>query len=232
MNGKSTAIVLAAGQGRRMNSATAKQFLMLKGKPLLSYSLQTFQECPFMDEIILVTGTEDIAFCKEEIVKKFQFTKVSAVTAGGAQRYHSVYNGLCAAENCDYVYIHDGARPFVTQQILLRLREAVQTYGACVAAMPVKDTIKISDEQGFCKETPKRSSLWQIQTPQTFSYPLIRRAYDRLMEDLKNGCGDMVTDDAMVLERVSRTKIRLVEGAYDNLKITTPDDLKLAETLI
>ncbi|MDO4345016.1 MAG: 2-C-methyl-D-erythritol 4-phosphate cytidylyltransferase [Eubacteriales bacterium] len=228
---KSTAIVLSAGSGKRMNSITAKQYLLIKGKPVIYYSLKAFQECPFIDEIILVTKEQDINYCRTKITERYGFTKVKHIISGGKERYHSVYNGLLAAGDCDFVYIHDGARPFVNQNILARSREGVLTYGACVAGMPVKDTIKLSDESGFCAGTPRRSRVWQIQTPQTFSYPLIKEAYEKLMRDISLGIDVEVTDDAQVFEYASQGKVKLVEGAYSNIKITTPEDLKIAESL-
>ena len=235
MTEKSVAVVLSAGSGRRMNSETAKQYLPLKGKPIICYCLQAFEDCPFMGEVILVAGEKDLDWCRTEIVERYHFSKVSQIVAGGHERYDSVYNGLKAVASgggCDYVYIHDGARPFVSQDILKRAREAVAAEGACVVGMPVKDTIKISDEQGFCAQTPRRSLLWQVQTPQVFRYPLVMRAYEKLMEnpDVKEGLA--VTDDAMVVEQMIKHKVKLVEGSYSNMKITTPEDLKIAEALL
>lgn len=229
MTEKNVAIVLSAGRGKRMNCETAKQYLMIKEKPVIWYSLQAFEQCPFIDEIVLVTGERDITFCREQVVEKYGFQKVNRIVAGGKERYHSVYNGLHAIEDCTFVYIHDGARPFLTQEILLRAREAVREYHACVVGMPVKDTIKISDKEGFGVQTPDRSLVWQVQTPQVFAYPLIRRAYDDLMEALQNGLEAVITDDAMVVERMMEQKVKLVEGAYSNIKITTPEDLVIAE---
>ena len=218
------AVVLAAGKGKRMHSAVQKQFLMLRGKPVIYYSLQQFEQCPFMDEIVLVTGEEEIDYCRKEIVEKFGFQKVKKIVAGGAERFLSVYNGLKAC-TCDFVYIHDGARPFVDQAILERTREDVKRYGACVAGMPVKDTIKISDGDGYADVTPPRSRVWMVQTPQVFTYSCIKDAYDKLIAD-----GRMdVTDDAMVLECMTGQKTRLTLGSYENIKITTPEDLEIAE---
>ena len=232
---KSVAVVLSAGSGRRMNSQTAKQYLLLKEKPLICYCLQAFEDCPFMGEVILVAGEKDLDWCRTEIVERYHFSKVSQIVAGGHERYDSVYHGLKAiasAGGCDHVYIHDGARPFVSQDILQRAREAVAAEGACVVGMPVKDTIKISDEQGFCAQTPRRSLLWQVQTPQVFHYPLVMMAYEKLMEnhDVKERL--TVTDDAMVVEQMIKHKVKLVEGSYSNIKITTPEDLKIAEALL
>ena len=218
------AVVLAAGKGKRMHSAVQKQFLMLGGKPVIFYSLEQFEQCPFINEIVLVTGEEEIDYCRKEIVEKFDFQKVKKIVAGGAERFLSVYNGLKAC-TCDFVYIHDGARPFVDQAILERTREDVKRYGACVAGMPVKDTIKISDGDGYADVTPQRSRVWMVQTPQVFAYSCIKDAYDKLIAD-----GRMdVTDDAMVLECMTGQKTKLTLGSYENIKITTPEDLEIAE---
>lgn len=225
---KITAIVLAAGQGKRMNSKVQKQFLELGGKPVLYYSLNCFQQSPLVTDIILVTGAESVAFCKEEIVEKYGFTKVKKVIPGGKERYDSVYEGLLFCENSDFVLIHDGARPFITQEILERGMTGVRETGACVIGMPSKDTVKVSDENGFVQETPERNLVWSVQTPQIFEYSLIRNAHEKIR--CENMAG--ITDDAMVVERASGTKIRLVEGSYKNLKITTPEDLDIAEIFL
>ncbi|HIT89867.1 MAG TPA: 2-C-methyl-D-erythritol 4-phosphate cytidylyltransferase [Candidatus Merdenecus merdavium] len=225
MREKCIAIVLAAGQGKRMGSCVQKQFLQLKGKPLIYYALKQFQESEFIDEIILVTGTEEIPYCQEEIVEKYHFDKVQGVIAGGKERYHSVYEGLKWVKKCDYVFIHDGARPFVDAFILRRAYEAVKTYQACVVGMPVKDTIKLVNDEQWAIDTPDRQNLWQIQTPQVFDYSIIKKAYDIMIEENDT----QVTDDAMVLERFGEQKVKLVEGSYKNIKITTPEDLLIAE---
>lgn len=225
---KCTAIVLAAGQGKRMNSRVQKQFLLLQGKPLLYYSLACFQNSSVIDDMIVVTGKESIDFCKKEIVELYGFTKVKAVIPGGKERYDSVYAGLCACEGTDYVFIHDGARPFVTEDMLQRLKSAVTEYGACTAGMPSKDTVKIADEKGLVAKTPKRSHVWMIQTPQVFSFGLILEAHNRA----RQGSMEEITDDAMVIETCTDRKIKLVEGSYENIKITTPEDLLIAERIL
>lgn len=184
MSERNTAIVLAAGQGKRMHSKVQKQFLEIQGYPVLYYSLRCFQESPLIQDIILVTGEESISYCKEEIVQKYGFTKVSAVIPGGKERYDSVYAGLCECRDCEYVLIHDGARPFVTEEILKRGLQKVKETGACVIGMPSKDTVKLSDEEGYVKETPNRKCVWTIQTPQIFSYSLIREAHDSIRHAL------------------------------------------------
>lgn len=163
------AIVLAAGQGKRMESKIRKQFLLLNGKPLITYSLKAFEESR-VDRIVLVTGEDEIPYCRKEIVEKYGFSKVAAVIAGGRERYHSVYEGLKAAGDAEYVLIHDGARPLLTEKIIDRAIKGAKEYGACAAGMPVKDTIKFSDADNFVASTPDRSRLWQIQTPQAFSF--------------------------------------------------------------
>ena len=228
MSERNTAIVLAAGQGKRMHSKVQKQFLEIQGYPVLYYSLRCFQESSLIQDIILVTGEESISYCKEEIVQKYGFTKVSAVIPGGKERYDSVYAGLCECRDCEYVLIHDGARPFVTEEILKRGLQKVKETGACVIGMPSKDTVKLSDEEGYVKETPNRKCVWTIQTPQIFSYSLIREAHDSIRQkDMSK-----ITDDAMVVEQETGAKVALAEGSYQNIKITTPEDMKTAEAFL
>lgn len=222
---KTTAIVLAAGSGKRMNSKIHKQYLLLQGKPVLYYALKAFEDSQ-TDAVILVVGAGEADYCKKEIVERYGFRKVEAIVEGGKERYHSVYEGLKAAGETDYVLIHDGARPFVSQAVIERVTLAVRKYGACVAGMPVKDTVKIADEEAFARETPNRSTVWMVQTPQAFSYSLIYDAYTRMLENED----DTITDDAMVVERMTDCKVKLIEGSYQNIKITTPEDLKVAES--
>lgn len=230
---KTVAVVLAAGQGKRMNSDVQKQYMLIHDRPVIFYSLKAFQES-FIDEIILVVAKGEIDYCRTEIVEKYNFTKVKKIVEGGSERYHSVANGLKCLEGDGYVFIHDGARPFITEEILLRSYEAVKEHGACVVGMPVKDTIKIVDENNFAKQTPNRETLWQVQTPQVFSIRLVKEAYDELIikeEELK-GQGIRITDDAMVVETLTNHPVKLVEGSYENIKITTPGDLNIASSLI
>ena len=225
---KCTAIVLAAGQGKRMGTKIQKQFLEIQGRPILYYSLYAFQNSEIIDDIILVTSEGLEEYCKEMFVDKYNLTKVSKIVCGGAERYHSVWHGLKEIQDVGYVFIHDGARPFVNDTILHRAYDAVSQYKACVVGMPVKDTIKIAGEDGFAKETPNRSLVWAVQTPQVFDVALIKEAYSKLME-----CDDIpVTDDAMVAEQILGTKVKLVEGSYENMKITTPEDLIIAESFL
>lgn len=233
-NEKNVAIVLAAGQGKRMHSSVHKQYLLLRDKPVIYYSLKAFQNIPFIEEIVLVTGKDEEEYCRAEIVEKFHFTKVTRIVEGGRERYHSVANALKVIEGAGYVFIHDGARPFLTEEILMRAYQAVKEHHACVVGMPVKDTIKIADENRFAKQTPDRNTLWQVQTPQVFSTALAKEAYDRLLlkEEELIAQGIRITDDAMVVETLLAHPVKLVEGSYENIKITTPEDLRIAEAFL
>lgn len=230
---RTTAIILAAGRGKRMQSDIRKQYLLLKGKPLLYYALKTFQDS-FIDEIVLVTSEGEEAYCKREIVERYGFTKVVNIVAGGEERYHSVANGLAAVREDGYVFIHDGARPFVSGEILERAYDAVKEHKACVVGMPVKDTIKVVDEKQFAIQTPNRESLWQMQTPQVFTAKLAKEAYGRLIAEEREirKQGINITDDAMVVEMTMKHSVKLVEGSYENIKITTPEDLRIAEAFL
>lgn len=223
-----TAIVLSAGQGKRMGSTVQKQYIELQGRTIVYYSLETFQQSHLIDQIIMVVGKGQEEYCRKEIVEKYGLSKVRHVVEGGAERYHSVHNGLKKVEHDGYVFIHDGARPFVTEAMIENAYRAVCEYPACVVGMPVKDTIKIADENGFTATTPNRSFVWQVQTPQVFFAPLIRDAYDKI---ISSGITN-ITDDTMVVETVCNMKSRLVEGSYENIKITTPEDLEIAEVFL
>ena len=228
---KTAAVVLAAGRGKRMQSDTPKQYMLLNGRPLICYALKAFQDS-FIDEIILVTEAGEEERCRQQIVEPFGFTKVTAITPGGSERYHSVANGLKAVSaDCDYIFIHDGARPFVTEQILERALETVRLNRACVAAMPVKDTIRIADENAFSVSTPRRDRVWLMQTPQVFEAALIRTAYDKLLQEADRLAaeGIPVTDDAMAVETLVHHPVKLFAASYENIKITTPEDLITAE---
>ncbi|MDO5410835.1 MAG: 2-C-methyl-D-erythritol 4-phosphate cytidylyltransferase [Lachnospiraceae bacterium] len=226
-----TAVVLAAGKGKRMNSDVSKQFLELNGKPVLYYSLAAFEKSP-VDRIILVTGEADIEYCRTEIVEKYGFRKVEQITAGGKERYHSVWNGIQAAGECDYILIHDGARAFIDQQTIKRCMEDVRTNKACVAAVPVKDTIKVVNDDLKGIKTPDRSTLWIIQTPQVFERSLIWNAYRQLAQELEKGTAPAVTDDTMVAEYYMNCSAHMVMGSYYNIKVTTPEDLVLGTAIL
>lgn len=230
---KTAAIVLSAGRGTRMQSDIPKQYMLLNERPVLYYSLKAFQDSS-ISGIVLVTGKDDVEFCRREIVKKYNITKVSAIVPGGKERYNSVYEGLKQLEGYDYVLIHDGARPCLDRDIIERSLQSVSEEEACVVGMPVKDTIKISNQNGYAVATPDRSTLWMIQTPQSFSYPLIYSAYTELMKRMeeKSQIVPSITDDAMVVEYIFEKKVKLIPGSYMNIKITTPEDIRVAEEFL
>lgn len=225
---KNIAIILAAGKGKRMKADKNKQFLQIKGKPILYHTLNAFSFCNEIDEIVLVAAKEEIDYCKKEIVKKYNFNKVKYIVEGGKERQDSVLNGLLAIENsdCDIVLIHDGARPFVNNNIIENCISYSKKYGATACGVNVKDTIKIKDKNNFSIDTPNRESLFAVQTPQGFKYNLILDCHKKIKE-LKL----IVTDDTMVVEKFNN-KVFLYEGSYNNIKITTPEDLILGENLI
>jgi len=232
---KNTAVLLAAGSGSRMKSDVKKQYMLLLGNPVITYSLKVFQES-FIDEVILVCSPGDEEYCKAGIVEKYGFDKVRSVIPGGKERYHSVYNGIQKAceRGADHIYIHDGARAFLTQDILERCREGVRETGACVAGVPSKDTIKLSDGGAYVKKTLDRSLLWNVQTPQVFKSDLIKSCYEKLLAaqtELQEK-GISITDDTFAVEYFTDVKVKLVEGSYENIKITTPEDLILGEYLL
>ena len=240
------AIVLAGGKGTRMNSEIPKQFLVVGGKPLISYSLDVFEKSPFIDAIIIVTSQDYTGYMKA-LVKENGYKKIAGIALGGKERYDSVHSGLELIQTLmssgagqlsrdeewlsgeDYIFIHDGARPCVTAQIIYNCMQDVMEYKACVAAVPVKDTIKVADKAGMSVNTPDRSTLWQIQTPQSFEYELIMDAYEKMIKDSARG---NITDDAMVVEKYTSVRVKLTQSSYKNIKITTPDDITIAESFI
>lgn len=237
-----TAVVLAAGSGSRMHSDVPKQFMELGGRPLIWYALDAVERSAVIEDCILVTGAEDLAYMRGEVVEKYGFSKVDIVIAGGGERYESVANALAALENGElkvpnrdgYVFIHDGARPFLTEEILENTWAAAIACGACVAAMPSKDTVKLADQEGYAVQTPNRDSVWQVQTPQVFETRMICDAYRRLMAQLPQlkRQGLAVTDDAMVVETMLQRPVKLVPASYRNIKVTTPEDMRIAEALL
>lgn len=226
---KSTAIVLAAGQGKRMGGAIQKQYMELVGYPVLYYSLKAFENSEVIQDVILVTGAEDVEYCKREIVEKYEFHKVKRIVPGGKERYDSVYQGLQQMDfDVDYVFIHDGARPMVDETIIKNGLEEVIEHQAVVAGMPSKDTIKIVDGHSFAMETPDRTKVWNIQTPQIFSAKLVKSAYEKMLQVEHN----YITDDAMVVEEFTDYKVKVYEASYKNIKITTQEDLEIATVFL
>ncbi|MBO4374470.1 MAG: 2-C-methyl-D-erythritol 4-phosphate cytidylyltransferase [Lachnospiraceae bacterium] len=230
---KNAAIVLAGGSGRRMGGDRPKQYMELGGKPLICYCLDTF-ESSFIDAVILVCKNGDEDFCRREIVQKYGYKKIKAIVPGGKERYDSVYNGLKETEGFDHVFIHDGARPFVSEHTLERCLHYVEKYGAAVAAVRAKDTVKIENGDGFVEQSPDRSLVWMVQTPQVFDRDMIAECYEKMKRDEKRllDAGVYITDDTMVAKMYADVDAKLVESSYDNIKITTVTDIVTAEAII
>ncbi|MBQ9643092.1 MAG: 2-C-methyl-D-erythritol 4-phosphate cytidylyltransferase [Lachnospiraceae bacterium] len=258
MSIRNTAVLLAGGRGRRMESDVPKQYLDLCGRPLLYYSLRTLLESSVITDLVIVCADEDRERIQQEVISPLladaaksgrtgekrqqeMQQKLRGFAGAGAERSGSVLSGLEAvAWPCDYVFIHDGARPFPDEETLIRLSEAVQQEGAVIAAVPSKDTIKIADENGYVASTPDRRYVYNIQTPQVFSYELILKAYQLLREKaLQEGpASDWsaaslirelgITDDAAAAEKMCDQRVKLVESSYRNFKITTPEDMDQA----
>ena len=221
-----SAILLAAGSGKRMGASVAKQYLPLLGKPLMVYALETF-DASDVDEIVLVVTPGEVEYCQKEIVEKYHIAKVAHIVEGGRERYESVYFGLRHVSG-DYVLIHDSARAFITTDIIRRAMDEVAVCDAVVAGMPAKDTIKIADGDQMVQQTPDRSRVWTVQTPQCFRTDLVAGAYESLMRQQEI----TVTDDAMVVEQMTDHPIKLMEASYENIKVTTPEDLALGESIL
>ncbi|MFQ7000984.1 MAG: 2-C-methyl-D-erythritol 4-phosphate cytidylyltransferase [Clostridium sp.] len=220
-----SAIILAGGKGKRMGKDISKQFILVKNKPIIYYTIKKFSDCKLIDEIILVLPKDEIEYCKKEVLEKYSL-KVDKIIAGGKERQDSVYNGLKALKNSDIVLIHDGARPFVSEKIILDGIENAKKYGAAAPGVMPKDTIKVKDDFSFSKETLKRESLIAIQTPQVFKKDIIVKCHERVRENNVS-----VTDDTMVVEKYGY-KVYLYDGDYINIKVTTPEDLILCEYLV
>jgi 2-C-methyl-D-erythritol 4-phosphate cytidylyltransferase len=222
-----TALIPAAGMGRRMGKAVAKQFLPLGDRPMLAHTLLAFQRAAEVDEIIPILSEEDMENCLRDIIEPFHITKVKTLVVGGKERQDSVFNGLKKVEkDTAVVIVHDGVRPFVTLELIREVVEAARK-GDCVAVgVPLKDTVKEVDAKGVVRHTLERSRLWAIQTPQAFPAKVLKRAYEESYKHQVYG-----TDDAMLVERAG-TKVRVIMGSYENIKITTPEDLILAEEIL
>lgn len=220
-------IVAAAGMSNRMGSKINKQFIAIDNKPILAHTLEKFEDCKYVDEIIVVSKEEEVEYCKKEIVKKYGFKKVKNIVKGGAERQDSVYNGILALdEKSDIVLTHDGARPFIKRETIEKGIEGVIEYGACVIGVPVKDTIKVVNSDEEVHHTPKRSLLWAAQTPQCFWTDLLKKGYDLAGEE-----DIMGTDDSSLVEKTGHP-IKMIMGSYDNIKITTPEDLIIADSFL
>jgi 2-C-methyl-D-erythritol 4-phosphate cytidylyltransferase len=214
------AVIVAAGRSERMGDVD-KMFALLGGQPLLLRTTQPFQQCSEIDQIVVVVSGDRETMCRH-LVAGPEWSKVSDVCLGGQRRQDSVVEGLKRLKDCNWAVIHDGARPLVTEELIERGLEAVKETGAAVAAVPVTDTIKVAGEGRTVRETPPRQNLWAVQTPQVFSIKIISEAYQNTDED--------ATDSASLVERLGY-KVKIFMGSYDNIKVTTPADLTLAETL-
>lgn len=221
-----TAVIVAAGKGKRMGTDISKQFLPLCGKEILTHTVEKFENAENIRDIVLVTGQNSLQDV-QAMAQEYEWQKIISVVAGGKERQDSVWNGLQAvSEDTEIVIIHDGVRPFVTEEILNRSIETALEMGGCVAGVPAKDTIKVCNSENIAIDTPDRSTLWQIQTPQTFRKELIIKAYGQV-----KAAGFIGTDDASLAE-FSGYPVKVIMGSYRNIKITTKEDLLIGETFL
>ena len=223
MNG---VVIVAAGTGSRMNIGINKQFIKLEGKEIIAYTIEKFYNNSNIEDIVVVVKEDESEFFKKEILDKYNFKNIK-IAYGGKERQDSVYNGLkLLDEKCDVVLIHDGARPFVSDKIIDKSIEEAKEHKAIVVGVPVKDTIKVIDNDKNIVDTPNRSVLWAVQTPQTFDYNILIDAYKDAFKNKFYG-----TDDAMLVERIGY-KVKMLEGSYNNIKITTQEDLNIGSQIL
>ena len=222
-----SAIILAGGKGKRMRSAISKQFIDIKGKPIIYYTLKKFSENKKIDNIIVVLPEDEVKYFKENILKKYEL-RINKIVIGGKERQDSVYNALKSLKNSstDIVLIHDGARPFISERIINEGIKFAEIYGAAAPGVMPKDTIKVKNEKNISVDTPNRANLVSIQTPQVFKFDEILECHEKIRYN-----GEKVTDDTMVVEKYGYS-VYLYDGEYTNIKVTTPEDLILAERLI
>ncbi|MBW1745708.1 MAG: 2-C-methyl-D-erythritol 4-phosphate cytidylyltransferase [Deltaproteobacteria bacterium] len=224
-----SAIIVAAGKGIRMDDNVRKQYLLLDNRPLISHTIEVFDECNIIDEIFLVVPEEDFVFCNENILNQRNFQKKVSLVPGGAERQDSVYKGLLAIDNIiddSIVVIHDGVRPFIRSEQLTECISCATDYDACIFGIPAYDTLKRVNSSGFIEDTIERKDIWLAQTPQAFKYNLIRKAHENAIRTGING-----TDDAMLVEQLG-IKVKVVKGSRCNIKITTREDLLLARAMV
>lgn len=218
MNG---VVIVAAGKGSRMKMDINKQFIKLNGKEIVAYTIEKFYNHSNIQDIVVVVREEEANILKKEILEKYNFKNIK-IAFGGKERQDSVYNGLKMLDkDCKNVLIHDGARPFVSKEIIDNSIDAAKNYNAVVVGVPMKDTIKIVNEDNDIVDTPNRSMLWAVQTPQTFNYGILMKAYESAFEGEFYG-----TDDAMLVEHIG-CKVKMIEGSYNNIKVTTPEDINM-----
>jgi 2-C-methyl-D-erythritol 4-phosphate cytidylyltransferase len=224
---KVVALVVAAGRGSRMGAKERKPYLMLAGKPILAHTLSEFERCSLIDETVLIVAKNDVEHSGVSILKTFEFKKVSRIIVGGLKRQDSVWEGLKALKNdSELVMVHDGVRPFVSQEVLEKSIHETFSCGATITAVPVKDTIKMVSERKEVLETLDRDKVWMVQTPQTFRLDILKRAFEKAFKE-----GFYGTDDASLVERIG-VKVKVIPGSYENIKITTPEDLVLGEAIL
>jgi len=222
------AIIPAAGAGIRMGGGRPKQFLQIGGRPLLLLTLERFEQCPDVEAVIVVVPSQEVDYCRREIVEKHGLRKIKGVLAGGERRQDSVRIGIeASAGEYEYVLIHDGVRPLIWTDLISRIVIAAREDGAVIAALPAKETVKEADENGYVTRTHVRGRVWLIQTPQVFRYREILMAHRRALEE---GWGE-VTDDSQLMERMG-IPVKVIEGSEENIKITTPHDLELARIIL
>ena len=223
MNG---VIIVAAGSGSRMNTNINKQFIKLNDKEIIAHTIEKFYNNKNINDIVIVIKEDEAKFFKKEILDKYRFKNIK-IAYGGKERQDSVYSGIKLLDkNCKYVLIHDGARPFVDEDIINRSLDEVKAFKSIVVGVPVKDTIKVVNNNNNVVDTPNRSTLWSVQTPQTFDYNIIKRAYEDAFDNNFYG-----TDDAMLVERIGYT-IKMIYGSYNNIKVTTPEDIIIGTQII
>ena len=222
-----TAIIAAAGKSRRVSGDTPKQFIHIKEKPMLAYTIEKFQDCDAVDDIVVVVAEEYEAFCRQKIVSKWAYRKVMAVVPGGENRQESVYRGLAAAEpSTDICVVHDGARPFIAERQIAAVIQGAAFHGACVLGVNLQDTVKRCDAASVILDTVDRSDLWAVQTPQGFRFAPLLNAHAQAVRE-----GFVGTDDSQLMERLGH-RVKMLEGTRDNFKITTDADLAYAEFIL
>jgi 2-C-methyl-D-erythritol 4-phosphate cytidylyltransferase len=227
---KAAAIIAAAGLGRRMQQDTPKTYLQLAGKPILIHTLEVFEKVPEVHEVLVVVHPEDLEFCQEEVIDPYPLKKVLRLVPGGKERQDSVYQALKVlkkeAADLDVILVHDGVRPLVDPALVRKVVAAARRHGGAILGIPCQDTLKRVNSKGVVVDTVDRQELWQVQTPQAFQAALLWRAYQEAMER-----GFYATDEAALVEALGETVV-VVPGTCLNLKITTPDDLKIAEAIL
>jgi 2-C-methyl-D-erythritol 4-phosphate cytidylyltransferase len=225
--GRVAAIIPAAGEGRRMGGAVPKQFLQIGGREILARTLAVFEACVAIDDVWVVVAAEQCALCQSTIVERYGLRKVRGVVAGGTTRQESVWHGLQqVAQAVGLVVVHDGVRPFVTELLLQQTLDHANRFGAAIAAVPLKDTLKRVSATGTVEATVPREHLWRVQTPQAFQHALLRRAFQHAWQQ-----GLQATDEAGLIEALGNA-VRIVPSYEHNVKITTPDDLVFCEMFL